>query len=125
MPAAALLQASADFDILMKTGKHWAALRANRRRDDHAVRFDSAKLTRREIGDHSNLAADKRFRLVILGNPSTDLPNFRADIDRELKKFVGADDPLCGLDLADSHFDFGEVLDADLFGRCRRDRGAR
>ena len=115
-----LFQACADFHVFGKAGEDGAAFGADGGGDDHAVGFDAAKFARSEIDDDGDFAADQFFRFVELRDAGADLADFRADVHGELQEFVGADDALGGLDLADAHFDFGEILDADFFagGGC-------
>src|SRR5260370_38138551 len=75
------LQTRADFHILEKSSEDGAALGADGSGDDHAVRFHTAELARREIDDHSDLAANERLRLVILGVSRSNLANVLADIN--------------------------------------------
>src|SRR6266481_5147166 len=120
------LQTRADFHILEKSSEDGAALGADGSGDDHAVRFHTAELSRGEIDDHSDLAANEGLRLVILGDSRANLANLRADIHRQLEQFIGASDALGGLDLANAHLDLGEILDGNLLrrGLCRGPRPA-
>src|SRR5258708_24211410 len=120
------LQTRAAFHILEKSSEDGAAVGADGRGDDHAVRFHTAELARREIDDHSDLAANERLRLVILGDPRTNLADLRADIHRQLEQSIGTHDALGGLDLSNAHLDFGEILDGNFVrrGLCRGPRPA-
>src|SRR5262249_5429713 len=118
MAVPVLPEAGADFDVFVgEAGQYGAAVGADRSGDDHAVGFDAAEFAGREVDHHGDFAADEFFRLVELGDASADLADFGADVDGELKQLVGADNALRGFDLADAHFDFGEVVDGDFFGR--------
>src|SRR6266853_271357 len=119
-----LLQAGADFDVFVgEAGEHGAAFGADGSGDDHAVGFNAAKFARREIDDDGDFAADQFLRLVELGDTGANLANFGADIAGQLQQFVRADDAFGGLDLADAHLDFVEVLNADFFP-CDGRRGS-
>src|SRR5260370_42401660 len=97
------LQTRADFHILEKSSEDGAALGADGRGDDHGVRFHAAELARREIDDHSDLAANERLRLVILGHPRTNLADLRADIHPQLEQSSSTQDTLVGPDFFNLH----------------------
>src|SRR5258708_5508512 len=117
-------QSRADFDVFVgEAGEDGSAFGAYRGGDDHAVGFDAAEFAGRKINDHGDFAADQLVGLIVLGDASANLANLGANVDCELQQLVRADDALGGLDLADAHLDFSEVLNADLF-RCGRSGGS-
>src|SRR4029077_20978996 len=121
------LQAGADFDVFIgETGQDGAAFRADGGSDNHAVGFDAAEFARGEVDDDGDFAADQFFRFVELRDAGANLANLGADIHCEVQQFVRADDAFGGLDLADAHLDFSEVLDADFlrYGRGGRSGGS-
>src|SRR5713226_5654223 len=120
------LQTRADFHILEKSSEDGASLGADGCGDDHAVRFHTAELARGEIDHDGYFAPDQFFRLVVLRDSRANLANLRADIHRQLEQFIGASDALGGLDLANAHLDFGEILDGNFVrrGLCRGPRPA-
>src|SRR5580704_7979758 len=123
--AGLLFQAGADFDVFGEGGEDGAAFGADAGGDDHAVGFDAAEFARGEVGDDDDFAVDQFFGLVELCDAGADLADLGADVYGELEQFVGADDALGGFDLADTHFDFGEIFDADALhafgcGCCSR-----
>src|SRR5467141_2304383 len=75
-----LLQSRADFDVFGKGGEDWSPFGPNAGRNDHSVGFDAAKFARREVHHHDHLAADQRFRLVILRDARANLAHFAADV---------------------------------------------
>ena len=85
-----LLQPRADFDVFVEASEDGAALGADGGGDDHAIGFDATKFARGKIDNHGDFAADERFRLVVLRDARANLPNFRADIHRELEKPIRA-----------------------------------
>src|SRR5260370_12651880 len=112
-----LLQAGADFDVFVgEAGEDRAAFGAHGGGDDHAIGFHAAEFARREINDHGDFTANQFFRFVVLRDAGANLPNLGTDVHGELQQLVRAHNAFGGLDLADAHLDFSEVLDADFFG---------
>ena len=104
----------AHFHVFGEARQNRAPFGADGGGDDHAVRFDSAKFARREIGDDGNFSADERIRFIELRDAGADLADFGADVYREFQQLVSADDSFSGFDLAHAHFDFREVFNADF-----------
>ena len=67
------LQPRAKRHILKEPRQHRRAA-FERSGQQHSIRFESAHLSRRQIRDNHNLAADQFFRLVVLRNPRQNLP---------------------------------------------------
>src|SRR5208282_2850894 len=112
------LYSRADRHVFEKPGQHRRALRAGGAREDHAVRFDSAKLARLKIYNHDDLAPDELLGLVHQCNSGNDLPHFVADVHHELEQPICIRHFLRRLNLANAHFDLREILDADLGRGC-------
>ena len=72
-----LLEAGSNFHIFQEACQDRSSFRADRRGDDHAVGFDTAKFTWSEIRNYGDFAADQFFRFVKLGDAGADLANFR------------------------------------------------
>ena len=82
--------------------------------DDHALGGKAAEFAGFEIGDDDDFAADELFGLIGEGNAGDDGAGFGfADVDFEVKEFVGTFDFFGGFDFADAEVDFGEVVDGD------------
>ena len=108
-----LLEASADRDVFEKAGEDRQALLADRSGDNHAVRLDSAQLSRLKIGNDDDFHPDDLFGRILFGDARNDRSNFRADVDFKLQQLVRAFYPLSRLYLADAKFDLSEVIDGD------------
>ena len=120
-----LLEASADRDVFEKAGEDRQAFLADRSGDKHAVRLDSAQLSRLEIGNDDYFHSDDLLRRILFRDARNDSANFAADVDFKLQQLVRAFYPFSRLYLADAKFDLSEVIDGDAaIGSWRCLRGA-
>src|SRR5437879_2355091 len=71
-----LLEASADRDVFEKAGEDRQAFLADRSGDNHAVRLDSAQLSRLKIGNDDYFHSDDLLRRILFRDARNDSANF-------------------------------------------------
>lgn len=112
--SAELFQPRANRHVFEETCEDGLALGPNGGGDDHAVGFNAAQFSRREVHNDYYFASDKLFGFVRGGDAGDDLAYFCADIYGELQNFVRALNAFSGFHFADAQFNFQEILDGNL-----------